>query len=99
MYARLHTIEATPEQHEQGLELVRDHLLPWSRESTGFCGLIGLRNPESGTDLVLTLWADEDALRGSAAAGDELGKLAADATGAVRRSLDDYEVTLYELLR
>jgi hypothetical protein len=99
VYARLHTIEATPEQHEQGLELIREDLLPWSRESTGFCGLIGLRNPETGTDLVLTLWADEDALRASAAAGDELSRLAAEATGAVRRSLVDYEVTHYELLR
>ena len=99
LYARLHTLETTPEQYEQGLELVRDQLLPWARDSTGFCGLIGMVDRARGTTLVLTLWADEEALERSATAGDELSRLAAAATGAVRRSLDDYEVGLFEVVR
>jgi hypothetical protein len=99
VYARLHTLETTPEQYEQGLELVREQLLPWARDSTGFRGLIGLVDRARETTLVLTLWADEDALERSAAAGDELSRRAAQVTGATRRSLDDYEVSLFEVVR
>ncbi|CAN5231098.1 hypothetical protein BH18ACT12_BH18ACT12_19150 [soil metagenome] len=42
MFARVHTLETTPEQHDRGLEIVRDQLLPWLRDSTGFIGLVRL---------------------------------------------------------
>jgi hypothetical protein len=99
VYARLHTLETTPEQYAQGLELIRDQLLPWTRESTGFRGLIGLFNRATGTTLVLTLWSDSDALEQSATAGDDLSRRAAAATGATRRALDDYEVGLFEVVQ
>jgi hypothetical protein len=99
MFARLHTLETTPEQYEHGLELVRDQLLPWARDSTGFRGLIVLVDGANTKTLVLTLWADEDALKRSAAAGDDLSRRAAAATGATRRSLDDFEVSLFEVVR
>jgi hypothetical protein len=41
VFARLHTLATTPEQYDVGLELVRDELLPWARESSGYCGLAG----------------------------------------------------------
>ena len=97
MFARLHTLETTPEQYERGLELVRDKLLPWARESTGFRGLIGLVDRSHEKSYVLTLWADEEALERSADAGDALSALAADATGARRRSLDDFEVSIFDV--
>jgi hypothetical protein len=96
-FARLHTLETTPEQFEAGLRIVRDELLPWVRESSGFRGLIGLVDREQGTALVLTLWADSESLESSAPAGDRLSALAADASGASRRSLETFEVALLEL--
>jgi hypothetical protein len=97
-FARLHTLETTPKQFEAGLRIVRDQLLPWVRESSGFRGLIGLVDREQGKALVLTLWADLESLEESAAAGDRLSALAADASGATRRSLETFEVTLVQLL-
>ena len=97
MYARIHTLETTPEQHDEGLRIIREQLLPWTRESTGFRGMVGLSNPERTSALVISLWEDEESLRGSERAGEELGSLTASLTGANRRSLADYEVTLYEL--
>jgi heme-degrading monooxygenase HmoA len=97
MYARIHTLDTTPEQFEEGLTIIREQLLPWTRESTGFRGMIGLRDRAAKTALVITLWADEESLRASEQAGDRLGTLTAQVTGATRRSLDDYEVTLFEL--
>ena len=70
MFARIHVLKTTPEQHDRGLEIVRDELLPWLRDSTGFRGLVRLADRAGGKTLVITLWADEDSLRSSAAAGD-----------------------------
>lgn len=97
MFARIHTLETTPEQFEHGLAMVRDDLLPWATESTGFRGLIGLADTGMQSALVITLWEDEEALRASRAAGDELSALAAKLSGATRLSLGDYEVKLLEL--
>jgi hypothetical protein len=97
VYARLHTLETTPETYEQGLAIVRDQLLPWASESTGFRGLVGLVDGARETALVLTLWEDEGALEHGAAAGDALSRGAAEASGATRRALETFEVVVYEL--
>lgn len=96
MYARVHTLETTPNQHDEGLRIIKEQLLPWTRESTGFRGMVGLSNPERTLALVITLWQDEESLRGSEKAAGELGTLTASLTGANRRSLEDYEVTIFE---
>jgi hypothetical protein len=97
VFARLHTIEATREQQELGFEIVRDEYLPWVRDSTGFRGLIGLVDEQHEKAIVITLWADRAALDESAAAGDRLSRLAATASGSTRRSLESFEVTLFEV--
>ena len=98
MLARLHTLEATPEQYEAGLRIVRDDLLPWARESSGFCGAIGLVDRDSGKAMLLTLWSDEEARTASAAAADRLSALAANATGARRASIDDFDVSIFDVI-
>lgn len=97
MFARLHTIETSGEQYAFGFEIVRDEYLPWVRDSTGFRGLIGLVDEEREKAIVITLWADETALDESAAAGDQLSRLAADASGSKRRSLESFQVALFEV--
>lgn len=98
MFARLHVLEASsPEQIDRGLEIVRGQLLPWLRESTGYRGLIRLADPEAGKAIVITLWADEQALEASADAGSRLSDLTAEAVGLTRKSLEPYEVTLFDV--
>jgi hypothetical protein len=97
VFARVHVLETTPEQHDRGLEIVRDQLLPWLRYSTGFRGLIRLADRAGGKTLVITLWADEEALEASAAAGDQLSELTAANVGATRLALEQYEATLFDV--
>lgn len=97
MFARLHVLETTPEQNERGLEIVRDQLLPWLRDSTGFRGLLRLSSPDATKTLVITLWASEDALRASAEAGNRLSELTAETLGVQRKALEEYEVTLFDV--
>jgi heme-degrading monooxygenase HmoA len=97
MLARLHAIQTTQEQHDLGLEIVRDQLLPWLRDSSGFRGLIRLWNPTESKTLVITLWADEESLRASAEASDALGELTAETLGTTRLALEEYEVNLFDV--
>src|SRR4051794_26546192 len=98
MYARLHTLQTTPESHDEGLKIITEQLLPWAHDSTGFRGIVGLTAQAGETTLLITLWDDEESRRESEPAGDELGKLTAWVTGATRRWLEDYQVTLFELM-
>jgi len=93
----MYTLHTTPEQSEQGLQIVRDELLPWLRGSTGFRGLIRLSDRDSGKTHVITLWADEASRRASEEAGARLTDLTAAAVGAQRIALEDFEVTLFDV--
>jgi hypothetical protein len=42
VFARVHVLQTTPEQSDTGLEIVRDQLLPWLRDTSGYRGLIRL---------------------------------------------------------
>ena len=97
MFARVHMLETTREQHELGLRIVRDEFLPWVREATGFRGLIGLIDENRETAIVLTLWRDEASLEASSEAGDRLSQLASAVSGSTRRSLESYEVSIFDV--
>jgi hypothetical protein len=97
MFARVHVLQTTPEQHDQGLELVRDQLLPWLRDSSGYRGLIRLAERDGGKTLVITLWADQESLDASADAGTRLTELAVANTGATRVAVEQYEATLFDV--
>ena len=97
MFARVHTLETTPEQHDRGVEIVRDQLLPWLRDSTGFRGLIRLADRTAGKTLVVTLWVDEESLRASAEIGEKLSNLTALTTGATRLALEEFDVTFFDV--
>src|SRR5947208_16525447 len=97
MFARVHVLATTPEQQERGLELVRDQLLPWLRDSTGYRGLIRLADESGAKTLVITLWADEESLQASSEAGDRLSELTAANVGATRLAVERYEATLFDV--
>lgn len=79
------------------MEIVRDQLLPWLRDSSGYRGLIRLADRAGGKTLVVTLWADEESLQASAEAGNRLTELTMESVGATRLALEQYEATLFDL--
>jgi heme-degrading monooxygenase HmoA len=95
VFARVHTLETTPDGHDRGLELLLE-VMPWLRESTGFRGIFRLADPDRTKAITITLWADEEAMLESAEAAQGLGALAAEASGSKRIALEDYEVTFFE---
>jgi hypothetical protein len=97
VFARVHVLQTTPEQSDTGLEIVRDQLLPWLRDTSGYRGLIRLLDRENGKTLVISLWADEEALDSSTDAGERLAELTAQTTGATRLAIEKYEATLFDV--
>ena len=97
MFARVHVLQTTPEQSDTGLEIVRDQLLPWLRDASGYRGLIRLLDRENGKTLVISLWADEESLAASTQAGEQLAELTAQTTGARRLAIEQYEATLFDI--
>jgi len=93
----VHVLQTTPQQSDTGLEIVRDQLLPWLRDASGFRGLIRLLDRENGKTLVISLWADEEALKASTDAGERLAALTAQTTGATRLAIEQYEATFFDI--
>ena len=98
MLARLHRLSTTPEQFDTGLRMVQEDLLPWARESDGYCGAIGVVNRETGEALLLTLWADEESRAKSAEAAERLSSIAALASGAELEAVENFDVSIVDLL-
>jgi hypothetical protein len=97
VYARVHVLKMTPEQADEGLQIVQDNLLPWLRDSSGYRGLVRLFDRDGGKTFVITLWADKESLRASTEAGDRLAELTSENVGATRLALELYEATLFDV--
>ncbi len=97
MFARVHVLQATPEQSEAGLRIFREQLRPWLNDASGYRGLIRLEDKEKARTLVITFWADQEALDASQEAGEQLAELTAENTGARRLAVELYEATLFDV--
>ena len=76
---------------------MREQLLPWLRDASGYRGLIRLLDRENGKTLVISLWADEESLDASTKAGERLAELTAQTTGATRLAIETYEATILDV--
>ncbi len=96
-YARVLTATAHPGQTDEGVQIVRDSLLPVTRRQPGFKGYLNLTDRTTGKVISITLWETEADLNASESSGllrEQLGKVAhALATQVVR---EVYEVTVQE---
>ena len=77
---------------------MQDDLLPWARESDGYCGALGVVNRETGEAFLLTLWADEASRTKSADAADRLSSIAALASGAKLEAVENLDVSIVDLV-
>ncbi len=98
MLARVHRLRTTADQYEAGLRMVSEDLLPWARESDGYCGTIGVVNRDTGEALVVTLWADEESRAKSAEAAERLSGIAALASGADLQAVENFDVSIVDVV-
>jgi glycerol kinase len=97
MHARVSTINGSPDQVEAGISNFRETVLPWIKEQGGRGGIL-LIDREGGKAVAVTLWNDEEAMRQSEEAANELRRRVSDqmqSTGAP--IVERYEVGVLEV--
>ena len=97
MYARISTLEGSPDQIDQGLRYVRENVLPQLQQQDGFEGMIALADRQSGRVLGVTFWESEEALRASEEAADRLRADSAEAMSDTIAGVERYEVGFMEM--
>ncbi len=60
MYARQVTVKGSSEKIEEGVQSVRDHVLPVLRECKGFRGQLLLVDRDKGEAVGISLWDTEE---------------------------------------
>ena len=97
MYARMSTLEGSPDQIDQGLRHVREQVLPLIQQQEGFEGFIALADRQSGKVIGVSLWESEQAMQASEQVGDRTRSESAEATGGTVAGVERYEVGLIEM--
>ena len=97
VYARMSTLEGSPEHIDEGLRQVRENGLPQLQQQEGFKGMVALADRQTGKTLGITFWESEEALKASEEAGDRVREDAAEAMSETIAAVERYEVGLFEL--
>jgi heme-degrading monooxygenase HmoA len=97
MHARMSTLEGLPDEMDEGLHDVKEHVLPLLRQQDGFKGFIALGNRQSGELIGITFWESEQAMQASEEVGDRTRRDTAEDTGDTIEDVERYEVGLFEM--
>ncbi len=97
MYARISTLEGSPDQIDQGLRYVWENVLPQLQQQDGFEGMIALADRQTGRTLGVTFWESEEALRASEEAAERLRADSAEAMSDTIAGVERYEVGFMEM--
>jgi heme-degrading monooxygenase HmoA len=97
VYARVSTLEGSPQQIDEGLRYLREEILPTGSDDPGFKGLIALADRNSGKTLSITLWESEEEMRATEQDANQLRSAWSETSGQQIASVESYEVGLYEV--
>lgn len=94
MFARVTTLQGSPDSIDAGTASVRDEVLPAAQGMAGFKGMIALGDRSTGKMIGITLWESEEAMRASEEAGERLRQSAADAGSSQIAGVERFEVVV-----
>lgn len=97
MFARVSTFQGSPDQLDESTRQAIEQIVPTVRQLAGFQGVLSLIDRATGKSVTITLWQDEDAMRASESAADELRAAGAEAAGESIVSVERYEVAFSEV--
>jgi heme-degrading monooxygenase HmoA len=96
MYARLSTLEGSPNGIEQAIASVRDEVWPGAQALDGFKGMTAFVDRATGKMMAVTLWETEEALKASEEAASQLRVDSAEAASARIAGVERFEVVFDE---
>ena len=89
-------IGGIPDQMDEGLRDVKEHVLPLLQQQDGFKGFIALGNRQSGKLIGITFWESEQAMHASEEIGARTRSDTAEDTGDTIADVEG-EVGLFEM--
>ncbi len=92
MYARVSTIQASPDRIDEAARAYQEQAVPFVRQLSGFKGAYWLANRQTGRVLGVALWESEEAMRASEVEIEPRRREAAQAMGARVQGTEEYEV-------
>ena len=96
MYARVTTIEGSPEKMDDAERHVQEQTLPQLQKMEGFKGFVALGDRQSGKLLGVAFWESEEALRATEQAVASVRSGAAETADGTVASVEQYEVLVNE---
>ena len=96
MYARVNTIEGSPDRMDDATRHIEEQTMPQLRQMEGFQGFVALGDRQSGKVLGVAFWESEEALRATEQALSSVRSGAAEAAGGTLTSVERYEVLFNE---
>ena len=96
MYARVNTIEGSPDRMDDAERHMQEQTLPQLRQMEGFQGFVALGDRQSGKVIGVTFWESEEALRATEPAASSVRSGVAEAAGGTVASVEQYEVLVNE---
>ena len=96
MYARVTTLEGTPDKMDDATSHLREQTLPQLRQMDGFKGFVALGDRQSGKVLGVAFWESEEALRATEVEVAGVRSGAAEALGGTVAGVEQYEVIALE---
>ena len=97
MHARMSTLEGSPDELDEGVRDVKEHVLPLLRQQDGFKGFITLGDRQSGELIGITFWESEQAMQASEEVGERTRSDTAEDMGDTIADVQRYEVGLFEM--
>jgi heme-degrading monooxygenase HmoA len=91
------TLEGSPDELDEGLRDIKEHVLPLLQQQDGFEGFIALGDRQSGELVGITFWESEQAMQASEEVGDRMRGDTAEDTGDTIAGVQRYEVGLFEM--
>jgi hypothetical protein len=92
VFARVSTFRGDPAQIDQGINYIRESVLPSVRPDEGLEGVYHLVDRQSGKAISITLWESEEAMRATEEEANQLRAEIANAANATIESVETYEV-------
>jgi hypothetical protein len=96
VYARVTTIEGTPDKMDDATRHIQEQTLPQLRQMERFKGFAALGDRRSGKVLGVAFWESEEALRATEEAVSSVRSGAAEAANGTVAAVEQYEVFVYE---
>ncbi len=97
MHARATIVEASPDEIDGAMDVVRNQVIPQARELDGYRGIIALVDRQTGKAMTFTLWESQDKMIASEEAANRVRSDAMEAMGGPTPTVERYEVAIWEV--